>query len=76
MTALVRLPHRESLRAVLVVRRGPARQLGNSYGWCVGIGKVASGCIEGERQVFTDAATAERAALALADEHDLIAVLA
>lgn len=67
MTALVRLPHRSKLRAVLVLPAG--------IGWHVGVGRLASGEIEGERKAFVDARKAEEAAFALADAEDLIAVL-
>lgn len=66
MSALNRLPERTALRAALMIRSG--------LGWRVGIGPIATGEIDGEAEGFNLERHAERATLALADRHDLIAV--
>lgn len=68
MTALLALPHRERLRAVLMLREGS--------GWRVGVGSIVSGKIDEDHGGFNSDRSAERAALRLADERDLIAVQA
>lgn len=66
MTVLVQCPRRDALRAVLIVPLG--------MGWHVGIGRVVTGRIEGDHEAFMDERSAQRAAIKLADAHDLIAV--
>ena len=64
MTALVRIPYRETMLAVLVVRSG--------LGWRVGIGRVATGRIDGGHESFAEQKEAAAAAIELADSRDLI----
>lgn len=66
MTVLVGIPHRDRLQVVLVLRAG--------LGWHVGVGSIATGRIDGEREAFTEDRKAYAAAIALADARDLIAV--
>lgn len=66
MTALMQIPHRDRLRAAILKRDG--------MGWRVGIGWMATGEIDDHRGAYLQERPAERAALALADEGDLIAV--
>jgi hypothetical protein len=66
MTALIQIPHRAKLRAVLVKRSGT--------GWRVGIGSVLSGAFEADSTGYSNERQAETAALRLADAHDLMAL--
>lgn len=68
MTAMLRLPHRDTLLAVLVQRVG--------LGWRVGIGPIAAGRPDEDHGAYTDERQAERVAIRLADERDLIVVQA
>ena len=68
MTALVGLPNRDRLQAVLVERFGS--------GWRVGLGSLVSGEIDRQSSCHLIERDAVKAALALADESDLIAVRA
>ena len=67
MTTLVQCPRREVLRAVLIVPAG--------LGWHVGIGRVVTGRIEGNHEAFMDERSAQRAAIKLADAHDLMTLM-
>lgn len=66
MTALTKIPRREALRAVMLKRTGT--------GWRVGIGSIVTGELDGDGAGYGNERQAEAAAVALADECDLIAV--
>lgn len=64
MSALVEIPDRDRIEAVLMVRTG--------MGWTVGIGRVSAGKPEREREAHLTEREARAAALALSDRHDLL----
>ena len=65
MSALVALPRRDRLQAVMVERYGT--------GWCVGIGPLVAGGLERDVSCHIGEKEAVRAAVALSDANDLLA---
>lgn len=66
MTALNRFPARDQLQAAMIVRDG--------LGWRVGLGSIVAGTIASEVTAHLNDRDAERAAVRLADRHDVVAV--